>query len=249
MKVWLESCARERWQEFAPYHYDGETEPLHFGAQCFIAKAEANGQVREIGLAAAIINPIRKGKKGAQVTDPNCWREHKVVVRLPVKDPSPSHIMLWGKIADALARHYVAQDKRFYGHAPQEWAAYRDKPGSGWSPSSMDKAKRKLGRACHEYLGDPSTMTDDELLEYASRVTRAEMDLAGIDSFNTVRKPMVAAEKAGWKRAVAESRAKLVKRGKPTDSGTDPQPDPPAASPVPVELPVAKKRKAKLLYT
>jgi hypothetical protein len=139
-KVWLEPCSRSRWTDFAPYHY--MEEELNKSSRTFLAYAVVDGVTREVGFAASLPRPSG--------TMRNTFGEHKIVARL---SQGPREKLLWAEIADALAILHVNEGKRWFGHAPIEYAGYRDEIGSGWAPTTKHKAWLLRGRGSHEFVG------------------------------------------------------------------------------------------------
>lgn len=168
MKIWLEPCGRERWSEFAAYHYAPDEPVSPTFTECFIAKAEIADQTREIGFAAAIRCPVTVGSGPDKRTDANSWRSHKVVVKL--SDSSPNKVTMWGKVADALAQHYLDMGMRYYGHAPLKWSTYPDVPSSGWIHTSVTARRRNQGIGAHEYIGVKPDLRDSADGRYPRRL-------------------------------------------------------------------------------
>jgi hypothetical protein len=125
------------WALFAPHHYfyQKKQEKLRPNSQKYLVKL--NGTI--IGFAAA------SRFFGA----PPCICGHKIVV---LKSSEYDKLEMWARVSDSLAQKYTATGHTYRCNAPYEYAAYRDRFGSGWKPTSNHNPPNWCS---HVYIGTP----------------------------------------------------------------------------------------------
>jgi GNAT superfamily N-acetyltransferase len=132
IQVRIYPAKRSTWQLFAEHHY--LSHKLGSAARCFIATAEfENSGEQTVGFAASIPMPSGTLKKA--------WRGHRTVVL-----PDFQGLGIGPRISDAVAQIHIDEGKRYYSRtAHPRLGAYRDRPNSGWKPTSKYKAGSGLG--------------------------------------------------------------------------------------------------------
>jgi hypothetical protein len=159
MKITLQPCRRELWEQFKDFHY--QVAPLNKSSRTHLAVAEINGKSVAIGFCASLPMPSGTLKKA--------FRAHKVVVRM---SECPAMFQLWATISDEQAKLHVREGKRFYSTAPILYAEYRDDPQSGWVPTTKDERRKRSGLRSHEYVQQPVKIGQAKLLAVPSTVCR-----------------------------------------------------------------------------
>jgi hypothetical protein len=111
---------RAMWKAYKKHHYAPDT----FNVAARVFKVISSLDCNVIGMTACL--PLPSG------TLQNAWRSHKVVVL-------PEFKHLWRVAADAQAKMFVSEGKRYFcnaSDAPTDLIAYRDDLSSGWVPTS-----------------------------------------------------------------------------------------------------------------
>lgn len=121
-------CKRSVWPAFAPHHYLSHV--LGSSARCFLVIAKFDGVENVVGFVSSLPLPSGSLKKA--------WREHRTVIL-----PDFQGLGIGPAASDAIARLHKKEGKRYYSRTNHpRFGAYREKPGSGWMPTSSNNRKR-----------------------------------------------------------------------------------------------------------
>jgi ABC-type ATPase involved in cell division len=149
--VRLYPCRRNIWKMFAHHHYLSTA--LNNNARCFLVTADLEGCQNIAGFVSCI--PLPSG------TLRHAWREHRTVVL-----PDFQGLGIGPCASDAIAQLHLIEGKRYFSRTTHpRFGAYRNRPNSGWMPTTN---KTKVARTdigfkffggdnrlafSHEYIG------------------------------------------------------------------------------------------------
>jgi len=125
-------CSRNLWGMFAPHHYLSHV--LASSAKCYVVTAEFEKQTNVVGFVSCRPYPTGSIRRA--------WLEHRTVIL-----PDFQGLGIGPRASDAVASLYLSEGKHYFSRtAHPRFGAYRNKPNSGWMPTTQYKGESKYAR-------------------------------------------------------------------------------------------------------
>ncbi len=138
-------CSRNIWGMFAPHHYLSHV--LASSAKCYLVMADFEGTSNVVGFVSCRPYPTGSIRRA--------WLEHRTVIL-----PDFQGLGIGPRASDAVAELFLSEGKHYFSRtAHPRFGAYRNKPNSGWMPTTQYKGESKYAR---DQASDAGTHTGAE---------------------------------------------------------------------------------------